>query len=417
MLVSKKQILDTIYDEPYKIGQWVGFKDFTELHNEWLKKFIFSEDDRTVLGHRGSYKTTALSVAIALIMVIYPKKKIIFIRKTDEDVIEVIKQVANILSSPVFLRIVKVLYDRDLAFDVCTSFKLNTNLNITTQGAVQLLGIGTSGSLTGKHADIIITDDIVNTKDRVSRAERERVKLVYMELQNVKNRGGRILNTGTPWHKEDAISDMPNVERYDCYSTGLISKEKLQEIRSKMTPSLFAANYELKHIADEDALFKNPKFFKDDALLYDGVNHIDASYGGSDGTAYTIIKQKGNDLYVLGKRYDKHVDKCLADIYRLHEVYRSGTFYCERNADKGYLEKEIRNDGMMVQGYSESTNKYVKIATYLLKNWDNIYFHEDTDPDYLNEILDYTENSSHDDSPDSLASIIRELTGKGKWIF
>lgn len=417
MLVSKKQILDTIYDEPYKIGQWVGFKDFTELHNEWLKKFIFSEDDRTVLGHRGSYKTTALSVAIALIMVIYPKKKIIFIRKTDEDVIEVIKQVANILSSPVFLRIVKVLYDRDLAFDVCTSFKLNTNLNITTQGAVQLLGIGTSGSLTGKHADIIITDDIVNTKDRVSRAERERVKLVYMELQNVKNRGGRILNTGTPWHKEDAISDMPNVERYDCYSTGLISKEKVKEIRSKMTPSLFAANYELKHIADEDALFKNPKFFKDDTLLYDGVNHIDASYGGSDGTAYTIIKQKGNDLYVLGKRYDKHVDKCLADIYRLHEVYRSGTIYCERNADKGYLEKEMRKDGMIVQGYSESTNKYVKIATYLLKNWDNIYFHEDTDPDYLNEILDYTENSSHDDSPDSLASIIRELTGKGKWIF
>lgn len=417
MQVSKKQILDTIYDEPYKIGQWVGFKDFTELHNEWLKKFIFSEDDRTVLGHRGSYKTTALSVAIALMMVIYPKKKIIFIRKTDEDVIEVIKQVANILSSPVFLRIVKVLYDRDLAFDVCTSFKLNTNLNVTTQGAVQLLGIGTSGSLTGKHADIIITDDIVNTKDRVSRAERERVKLVYMELQNVKNRGGRILNTGTPWHKEDAISDMPNVERYDCYSTGLISKEKLQEIRSKMTPSLFAANYELKHIADEDALFKNPKFFKDDTLLFDGVSHIDASYGGSDGTAYTIIKQQGDKFYVLGKRYDKHIDKCLSDIYRLQDIYRLGTIYCEENADKGYLRKEMQKDGKIVKGYNERTNKYVKIATYLLKHWSNIYFHEDTDPEYLNEILDYTENAAHDDSPDSLASIIRELTGKGKWIF
>lgn len=417
MQLSKKQILDTIYDEPYKIGQWVGFKDFTELHNEWLKKFIFSDEDRTILGHRGSYKTTALSVAIALMMVIYPKKKIIFIRKTDEDVIEVIKQVANILSSSIFLYMVRVLYDRDLAFDVCTAFKLNTNLNITTQGAVQLLGIGTSGSLTGKHADIIITDDIVNTKDRVSRAERERVKLVYMELQNVKNRGGRILNTGTPWHKEDAISDMPNVERYDCYSTGLISKQKLQEIRSKMTPSLFAANYELKHIADEDALFKSPKFFKDDALLYDGVNHIDASYGGSDGTAYTIIKQRDDKFYVLGKRYDKHIDKCLSDIYRLQGIYRSGTIYCEENADKGYLRKEMMKDGKIVKSYNENTNKYVKIATYLLKHWDDIYFHEDTDAEYLNEILDYTENAAHDDSPDSLASIIRELTGKGKWIY
>ena len=410
-------LVDVIKEEPVKIAQAVGFTDMSNLHNEWLKKMVYSSDDLTILGHRSSYKTSCLSVSLALLIVLFPEYKIIFLRKTDEDVNEVITQVAKILKNDVFEYIVNELYECDLELRIATSFKIDTNLNITTQGAVQLLGIGTSGSLTGKHADIIITDDIVNTKDRVSRAERERVKLVYMELQNVKNRGGRILNTGTPWHKEDAISDMPNVERYDCYSTGLISKEKLQEIRSKMTPSLFAANYELLHIADEEALFKNPKFFKDDTLLFDGVSHIDASYGGSDGTAYTIIKQKGNDLYVLGKRYDKHVDKCLADIYRLHKIYRSGTFYCERNADKGYLEKEMRKDGMIVQGYSENTNKYVKIATYLLKNWDNIYFHEDTDPDYLNEILDYTENAAHDDSPDSLASIIRELTGKGKWIF
>lgn len=413
----KKKLLKLLKYQPVKIAHLLGFTDMNDLHNVWLKGMIYSIDDRTILAHRGSFKTTCLSVAIAILMALYPNKKIIFIRKTDDDVIEVIKQVANILSSPVFLYIVKVLYEVDLMLNVCTSFKLDTNLNTTTQGAVQLLGIGTSGSLTGKHADIIITDDIVNAKDRVSKAERERIKLVYMELQNVKNRGGRILNTGTPWHKDDAISTMPNVERFSCYVTGLITDEQLREIRSKMTPSLFAANYELKHIADEDALFKNPKFFTDDTLLYDGVNHIDASYGGSDGTAYTIIKQKGNDLYVLGKRYDKHVDKCLADIYRLHKIYRSGTFYCERNADKGYLEKEMRKDGVIVQGYSENTNKYVKIATYLLKNWDNIYFHEDTDPDYLNEILDYTENAAHDDAPDSLASIIRELTGKGKWIF
>ena len=94
----------------------------------------------------------------------------------------------------------------------------------------------------------------------------------------------------------------------------------------------------------------------------------------------------------------------------------AGTIYSERNGDKGYLEKEIRNDGRFVQGYNENMNKYVKIATYLLKHWSNIYFHEDTDPEYLNEILDYTEYAEHDDSPDSLASIIRELTAKGNWI-
>jgi phage terminase large subunit-like protein len=414
--LQKKQILDLIYDEPYKLAHWLGFKDFTQLHNTWLKEMVFSVEDETILGHRGSYKTTTLSLAISLLMILKPNKSIMFLRKTDTDVIEVIKQVSNIIRSPVFLRIVKELYGVDLNLVTDTSFKVDTNLKTSAKGTVQLLGMGTSGSLTGKHADYIFTDDIVNTKDRVSRAERERIKLVYMELENVKNRDGRIFNTGTPWHKEDAIGIMPNVKKYDCYTTGLIDKKKLQDIRSKMTPSLFAANYELKHIANEDALFTNPKFFNDKKLLFNSVAHIDASYGGSDGTAYTIIKQQGNAFYVLGKRYDKHIDKCLSDIYMLHDRYRAGTIYCERNADKGYLEKEMRKDGMIVQGYQESTNKYVKIATYLLKNWDNVYFHEDTDPDYLNEILDYTENAEHDDSPDSLASILRELTGKGNWI-
>lgn len=415
--MQKKQVLDLLYYEPYKLGHWLGFRDFTELHNQWIQDMVFGNQDETILGHRGSFKTSALSLAISVIMIIKPQKSIIFLRKTDDDVIEVIKQVSNILRSPVFLCIVKELYGVDLVLTTNTSFKIDTNLNQSTKGAVQLLGMGTSGSLTGKHADYIFTDDIVNTKDRVSNAERERTKLVYMELQNVLNRGGRIFNTGTPWHKDDAIQLMPNIKRYDCYSTGLISKEKLNDIRSKMTPSLFAANYELKHIADQDALFTNPNFFSDGELLYDGVSHIDASYGGSDGSAYTIIKQRDDRFYVLGKRYDKHIDKCLTDIYRLQDQYKAGTIYCEDNADKGYLRKEIHESGRMVKGYYENTNKYVKIATYLLRHWKNIYFHEDTDPEYINEILDYTENAAHDDSPDSLASIIRELTGKGKWIY
>lgn len=418
-----EKLLKLIKYKPVKIANLLGFTDMGDLHNKWIDEMIFSNGDITILGHRGSYKTSSISIALAISMIIYPNKNIIFMRKTDDDVIEVITQISNILKTPLFKHIVQQIYDIDLKLTKDTSYQVDTVLNTSTKGAVQLMGLGTSGSLTGKHADIIFTDDIVNLKDRISKAERERIKTVYMELQNVRNRGGRIVNTGTPWHKDDAISIMPNVERYDCYSTGLIDTDKLNELRQVMTPSLFAANYELKHIADEDAMFTSPQFFKDEvfkdeekSLLNDGVCHIDASYGGADGTAFTIIKQDGDKFYVLGKRYQKHVDKCLTDIYRLHAQYKIGTIYCERNADKGYLEKEMRNDGMLVQGYAEHTNKYVKIATYLLKNWKNIYFHEDTDPEYLNEILDYTENAAHDDSPDSLASIIRELTGKGAWI-
>ena len=49
-------------------------------------------------------------------------------------------------------------------------------------------------------------------------------------------------------------------------------------------------------------------------------------------------------------------------------------------------------------------NKYVKITTHLYKHWKSIYWF-DTDPEYLNQILDYTEDAEHDDAPDSAASL------------
>lgn len=413
-----KNLVSLLRNEPYKIGQLCGFKDLTELHNEWLKMMIYGDDEFTLLAHRGSYKTTCLSICFAFIIVLFPYKTIIFVRKTDDDVIEVIKQVSNLLKTSIFQTIALRLYGCEIKFTQDTSFKLDTSLNTSTKGMVQLLGIGSSGSLTGKHADIVVTDDIVNLKDRISRAERERVKNVYMELQNVKNRGGRIFNTGTPWHKEDCIATkMPNKITYDCYSTGLIDREKLEQIRQSMTPSLFSANYELKHIADADALFTNPKFTSDETLIYDGVSHIDASYGGEDGTAYTICKFVGGKFYMLGKRWNKHVDDCLSEIYALQDKYRVGSISCERNADKGYLAKELRNNGQYVEDYSENMNKFIKISTYLRKYWNDIIWLEETDADYINEILDYTENAQRDDAPDSASCMIRKFKGKREWLY
>lgn len=413
--IERDKYLDLIIDEPVKIGHWLGFTDLTELHNQWLQLMLFSTEDETLLAHRGSYKTTCLSIMLALIMLIKPNIRIIFFRKTDTDVKEVIKQVAKILKSDVLLLLCRKIYKIDLQLTEESSFSITTNLTTTNKGSSQLLGVGINSSITGKHADLVITDDIVNLKDRISKAERDRTKLAYMELQNIKNRGGRILNTGTPWHKEDAITGMPNKHIFDCYTTPLITRAELEKIRQSMTPSLFAANYELKHIADADALFTNPVFTNENEKIYNGVCHIDAAYGGADGTAFTIVKKTSDGFVVFGKRWNKHVDDCLSEIELLKAKYLGGTISCEKNADKGYLAKELRKRGHVAIEYPENMNKYIKIATYLRSNWDKIKFLEDTDPEYINEILDYTEDAEHDDAPDSLASILRKLT-KPNWV-
>lgn len=407
---EEKQWLDLVKIKPFAFGLEEGFPDLIDIHNEWIKSFLFSKEDMTLQASRGTYKTTCLSIAIAIMIVIYPKYSIMFMRKADDDVKEIILQVAKLLKSDTFQNLSHGLYNTPIELVKESAFEIDTNLKATSRGSAQLIGVGSGGSLTGKHADIVITDDIVNVSDRVSKAHRERTKYIYQELQNIKNRGGRFINTGTPWHKEDAFTLMPNLQKYDCYDVKMFSDADIQHLRNSMTPSLFAANYELKHIADEDAMFSSPTI--DDGTnthkIYDGVAHIDASYGGNDGTAFTILKRHADGhIYVYGDLKQKHVDDVLPQFENKRLLYRAGTMYSESNADKGYLNKNIKKPSKV---YHEKMNKYIKISTYLRQHWEHIIFIKDTSNEYINQILDYTENAEHDDAPDSLASLIK-LTG------
>ena len=409
---QEKQWLDLVKHKPYAFGIESGFTDLEDIHNEWIKSFLFSEDDMTLQAHRGSYKTTCLSIAMALMIVIYPRENIIFLRKADDDVKEIIVQTAKLLNSEMFQSLSVALYNTPIMLVKESAYEIDTNLKASSRGTAQLIGVGTGASLTGKHADIVVTDDIININDRISKAHRERTKYVYQELQNIKNRGGRFINTGTPWHKDDAFTLMPNLIKYDCYSTGLIQDDTLQKIRNAMSPSLFAANYELKHIADADSMFTSPVI--DDGSntykIFNGTAHIDAAYGGGDNSAFTIINRHSDGyIYVYGDLRAKHIDDVLHVFEAKREQYQAGTLFNETNADKGYLNKKIRRP---TKTYHEKMNKYIKISTYLRENWSKIIFVKDTSKEYINQILDYTENAEHDDAPDSLASLIRETENK-----
>lgn len=394
-------------EKPVIIRQKIGYPDLTDLHNRWLVDMLCRKEDKTLQAHRGSYKTTCLGVAIRLNMVLRPTKTTLFMRKTNTDVEEVVRQVKKILSSDYVRAIAKNIYGADIFFTAANQNELSTNLYTSMRGTPQLTGLGLGGSLTGKHYDYIFTDDIVNLQDRVSRAERNRTKLIYQELQNIKNRGGRIYNTGTPWHKDDCFSIMPAAEKYDCYSTGLITPESLARIKDSMSPSLFAANYELRHIADENLIFTDPHTGAEPALAMQGDSHIDASYGGEDYTAFSVVNKKDGKYYVFGKLWHKHVDDVTDEILSYHRAFAAGRIYCELNADKGYLAKALRARGERVSTYHEDMNKYVKITSYLKGEWDNVYFVKGTDREYIEQITDYNENAEHDDAPDSLRSMIR----------
>ena len=410
--MTREQAVRFLVLHPVKFMHMLGFTKMGDLHNQWMRDMITGKGDEALQSHRGSYKTTCVSGALSIIPVVAPNDRTLFQRKTDDDVKEVMSQVRSILLSPQMMYFVRCIYDVNVRLTTDNAFEIRTNLTTDRRGTPQLLAMGIGGSLTGKHFDRIFTDDIVNLKDRLSKAERDRTKAVYYELHNILNPGGRIFNTGTPWHKDDAFSLMPEPIRYDCYSTGIMTPEEIQEKREAMTAALFAANYELRHIASDDVIFVSPRVGGDPAMVEQGIVHIDAAYGGEDYTAATYCRKSNGTYYVLGKLWHRAVDEVEDEIISLRKKNNCGKVFCEDNADKGYLAKSLRKKGERVVTYHESENKYMKIVTNLKPEWKNVVFVEGTDPEYIDQICDYNEDADHDDAPDSLASVVRQLLKK-----
>lgn len=410
--MNREDAVILLRDNPIRFAHELGFTKLTDVHNRWIKDMVHGRGDKTLQGARGTYKTTCVSFSLALIIILLPNTRTLFMRKTIDDVKEVIQQVSHILNDARTKYLVNVIYGVDLQLLKDTAFELRTNLVTDSRGTSQLVGVGVGTSITGSHYERIFTDDIVTLADRRSRADRETTKMAYQELQNVKNRGERcrIFNTGTPWHEDDCFQLMPPAEKYDIYHKDirpLFTDAEIEDRRQKLSPSLFAANYELRHIPSDQVMFTDPQTGASDTMVQNGIMQLDSAYYGEDFTAWTIAKEHDGKLYVYGQMKRKHVEDCYGAITADYSEFMASKVLTEVNADKGYVARDLQKQGVRVQTYHENENKYIKIVTYLKGKWRDIIFTEGTDADYIKQVTDFYEDADHDDAPDSLASVIR----------
>ena len=138
--------LSVLKNSPIAFGLETGFDDLRPIHNDWIKKFLYNTEDMTLQAHRGSYKTTCLAIAMGLMIVIFPDKNIIFLRKADDDVKEIVVQVGKLLKTDFFQALSVSLYGVPIILTKESAFEIDTNLKQSARGTSQLLGIGSKAS-------------------------------------------------------------------------------------------------------------------------------------------------------------------------------------------------------------------------------------------------------------------------------
>ena len=52
MVAEEIQWLDLVKEQPVAFGIEAGFTDLTDIHNEWIKSFLYTKGDMTLQAHR-----------------------------------------------------------------------------------------------------------------------------------------------------------------------------------------------------------------------------------------------------------------------------------------------------------------------------------------------------------------------------
>ena len=413
-----ESIIPIIAQSPHLLGHLIGMDLLTELHSYWIKYLWLNEEHSALQAHRGSYKTTSCTeLGIIWWLLFNPDCKLGLIRQNKTAAADTLKAITKHFQNPVLLEIFriahgvtpKVLSDAYGYLDMSFKGKISKEKSVDAHGVDSVT--------TGSHYDKILLDDVVDREDRLSKARRERTKEGLREIYvNIINPGCQVIHVGTPWHADDGWTTecVPTPLQFDVYSTGLLNEQEIALKRSGTSPSLFAANYLLKHMSDEEQIFKDPQYGN---WLYAAdkcVAHLDAKFSGDHTAALTFAASLPDGrIQIKGFVFHENVKDKLGWIKQKCREHKARVLYIETNPDQGYTgdllsRKDEFGLGLNVESYREIANKHNKIVTYVKEYWDRLEFDASmTKSEYMGQILDYMEKEEPDDAPDSLACILR----------
>jgi hypothetical protein len=410
--------VEKIRQQPHLLGHLIGKDAWTPLHSEWIKYIWQPKGHHCLQAHRGSYKTSAITEVGALFwLAFHPDDRIAIVKKTWTSAAESVRNIANIASIPEIAEFLQFTWGEKWKFVIKKEGKIEFSCKKTHTKESSIEALSCDSAYTGRHYDFCIFDDVVDINDRLSIAEREHTKIAVQEIRtSVLDPRKPMGFIGTPWERSDAWSIMPPAKKYPVSATGLLTEQDVLDKKATTTKLLYSINYDLEFQAEANMLFSNP--FVGDwhwDSVYNVKAHVDAAYDGNHFCALTIMgKLPSGKVNAVGWVFPGNVKNWMSFIARKVTDYKAQMLFMENNADRGYsldvirLHPEIKQNHIWCDDYREDTQKYIKIATYLGELWSDIEWAKETETAYLEQCVDFMENSEPDDAPDSASSLIRQ---------
>lgn len=390
MSLSKKSFADFCRD--------ADFPPPFQKQLEMVQFGINETQTRILLGARGYGKTDYVTIAgLAYDIYMHPldSTTLIMSKSTERNA----AMLAEIESACV---------KNGVKFEIANSKSLRVIGLLGKDHNVSAVTVGTK-SLRGRHPKRVIMEDAV-TEDDTSEAQRKLVKKKYYELMKLTQ---NILVIGQPAHQFDLYADLRGILKKLEVPHGSIPEldHDLEAMKlAGVDEKSIQASYFLKIIKDGTTPFDNIKYLDKFPTGGTAVAWIDPSHEGNDFTALTILKQHFDGLAVIGFVYKKAWNHCLDEMVPQLAKHGVARLAFETNAlgDQPIimLRELFKGTGVGVVGVKSISNKHSDIMSagsfaHL------IHLCRDSDPKYVDQVVQYEYDSKNDDAPDSLARCMK----------
>ena len=436
--VSEQDIANWGLNDSYYFVKYIlGYNKMVERIHEPILNFVDSNDhEQLLLLPRGIFKTTTITVAYVVWRIV--KNPNITILINSKNLGSAKKMLAEIKGHFKNNKTLKRLYG-DFVGDIWTDSAIIVKPRTIISKTTTITVGSVDHEITGQHFDLIINDDLVGLRDKLSLAERKRTLEFYKSLIFLGQKGTKYINIGTRWHTSDLYSYLlDNIPEDDLMKRALIEDGKCifpEEYTPDRLKALKRDKFFFATQMMNTPIVAENTFVKFNELNFDimpkhsnTIMYVDFALSKkqtADFSSITVGFRVDNKIYILDNITERLTEIELKEkIKFLVKKWNVTVIGAESNLFQsiyiGVLKSYMREQGFIIswKEINHSTDKVFRIKSMAPVLQESVIFDKDWELRYsslIDQLISFPD-VDHDDAVDSLEALITMLMGKKKQV-